>query len=82
MRNNALNFVFQLTRLVRGVTYAGGQRMETASFQLTRLVRGVTYRLRCFTVDVAISTHTPRERRDEPDGRVERDYQNFNSHAS
>ena len=58
--------LFQLTRLVRGVTRVTVCASSAAcSFQLTRLVRGVTipkpYSLQR---EYKISTHTPRERRD------------------
>ena len=39
----ALIAIFQLTRLMRGVTYSNGKsRTWEETFQLTRLMRGVT----------------------------------------
>ena len=55
---------FQLTRLVRGVTYFYTRSKFIGIFQLTRLVRGVTVLERAMAKIILISTHTPRERRD------------------
>ena len=57
--------VFQLTRLMRGVTasrrYGYYRRYK---FQLTRLMRGVTSGAKQRRVELKISTHTPHARRD------------------
>ena len=37
------NSLFQLTRLMRGVTTGGIKQITMKSFQLTRLMRGVTF---------------------------------------
>ena len=56
--------LFQLTRLMRGVTADTFDELACSGFQLTRLMRGVTeaYDIKCSVVD--ISTHTPHARRD------------------
>ena len=57
--------LFQLTRLMRGVTASKRAWTRIVIFQLTRLMRGVTYHSQVyyFFTDV-ISTHTPHARRD------------------
>ena len=57
--------IFQLTRLMRGVTFQiFFFSTEKPKFQLTRLMRGVTWLLILVAVLVVISTHTPHARRD------------------
>ena len=56
--------VFQLTRLMRGVTISRSSNRRRSRFQLTRLMRGVTQRrVGCIGCPM-ISTHTPHARRD------------------
>ena len=57
--------VFQLTRLMRGVTLVVGGSGSGKTFQLTRLMRGVTIEDIAEVVGIKISTHTPHARRDE-----------------
>ena len=56
--------IFQLTRLMRGVTARSTVRQRHSVFQLTRLMRGVTYNLKIIVKIFVISTHTPHARRD------------------
>ena len=57
--------IFQLTRLMRGVTRTRGNTNKPYRFQLTRLMRGVTNIVDTgMTID-DISTHTPHARRDD-----------------
>ena len=55
---------FQLTRLMRGVTYIFVNSILSCIFQLTRLMRGVTYFFNKPLIVIHISTHTPHARRD------------------
>ena len=58
-------FVFQLTRLMRGVTqFIDFFLSELSLFQLTRLMRGVTLFDTTISNGLKISTHTPHARRD------------------
>ena len=60
-----LDALFQLTRLMRGVTLRGnGKRNGHTLFQLTRLMRGVTTVNHAHGKKRGISTHTPHARRD------------------
>ena len=73
---------FQLTRLMRGVTFWENLDIPNVSFQLTRLMRGVTTFI-CFQVSTrAISTHTPHARRDSITFYRLSSSVYFNSHAS
>ena len=57
--------IFQLTRLMRGVTANVFLRcVNLIQFQLTRLMRGVTQNLLLENILTKISTHTPHARRD------------------
>ena len=58
--------LFQLTRLMRGVTcHPNSAIAPKQAFQLTRLMRGVTLPSESLpTVVITISTHTPHARRD------------------
>ncbi len=57
--------VFQLTRLLRGVTTGSmSLNLQFCKFQLTRLLRGVTQYSRTTPTAYRISTHTPLARRD------------------
>ena len=55
---------FQLTRLMRGVTYGFDVWYRGIRFQLTRLMRGVTFIPLPPYYTYNISTHTPHARRD------------------
>ena len=62
-REKPLN-IFQLTRLMRGVTIDRTVFSSQSEFQLTRLMRGVT-EIDSISGRIAqISTHTPHARRD------------------
>ena len=56
---------FLLTRLIRGMTCAGGKAGGTADkFLLTRLIRGMTFCRKAGSERGVISTHTPHTRHD------------------
>ena len=57
-------FLFQLTRLMRGVTKLIILMKIKMLFQLTRLMRGVTVGFAAIDTTSPISTHTPHARRD------------------
>ena len=60
-----VNFGFQLTRLLRGVTRSRASKKARRNiFQLTRLLRGVTFCAARYILITYISTHTPLARRD------------------
>ena len=56
--------LFQLTRLMRGVTISNHFFFHLSLFQLTRLMRGVTLSFPLCPLVLLISTHTPHARRD------------------
>ena len=73
---------FQLTRLMRGVTFPDFPVNLNYTFQLTRLMRGVTIKQRSYFVNKNISTHTPHARRDAELEQHGQNILDFNSHAS
>ena len=63
--NFGLAHLFQLTRLMRGVTVRKAYITNANKFQLTRLMRGVTFPPNQEQREMQISTHTPHARRDQ-----------------
>ena len=74
--------LFQLTRLMRGVTSGCCSVQKKLTFQLTRLMRGVTIWTEFQSSTLDISTHTPHARRDPGVHSLQPQSSNFNSHAS
>ena len=60
-----VQLAFQLTRLMRGVTFYAFNHCSCLKFQLTRLMRGVTEAANAKADEISISTHTPHARRDD-----------------